>query len=69
VGRPDQERHAQGIYSPSLLPILPPSLSPPLGYSPFRSERIYEWAGLTKKDKHKAIDMAVIGMDPEFDRR
>lgn len=40
-----------------------------IGYSPFRSERIYDWAGLTKKDKHKAIDMAVVGMNPEYDRR
>ncbi len=22
-----------------------------IGFSPFRSERIYEWSGLTKKDK------------------
>lgn len=26
-----------------------------IGFSPFRSERIYEWSGLTKKDKVRGI--------------
>lgn len=26
-----------------------------IGFSPFRSERIYEWSGLTKKDKVRGM--------------
>merc|ERR1711988_981132 len=36
------------------------------GHSPFRTEIIYEFTGLTKKDKNKAIDLATMEMNPDF---
>lgn len=37
------------------------------GTCPFRTELARNWGGLGKKDKEKAIDLAVMEMDPFFD--
>lgn len=40
------------------------------GCSPFRTERARNWNGLNpKRDKEKALDAALLEMDPEFDSK